>query len=174
MFDPGLHWVQGIPPWRLALSARPQGGDGLEQDLADWKAASVGAVVSLLEPHEMDSLGLQAEPALCRKFGMDFLNHPIQDHGVPASEAGLFDFVSALHGRVVQGEAVVIHCRAGIGRTGLVAACLLHLLGLRRRDIFRQLALSRGITMPSTWAQFDWVDRFCDRHHVPERPPQRG
>ena len=50
---------------------------------------------------------------------------PISDDGIPAS---LTEF-AALVARVVQlatlGKAVVIHCRGGRGRTGMLAACCL-------------------------------------------------
>ena len=41
MFATPLHWVAGIEPHRLALSARPRGGDDLAEEVAAWQAAGV-------------------------------------------------------------------------------------------------------------------------------------
>jgi protein tyrosine/serine phosphatase len=61
---------------------------------------------------------------------------------------------------------VAIHCRAGIGRTGLVAGCLLHLLQVPYEDIFHLLSRSRGLAVPDTAAQVEWVAKYA--HTRPE------
>jgi protein-tyrosine phosphatase len=161
MFQTDLHWVQGIGPHRLALMPRPRGGEWLEDEIAGWCEASVNVVVSLLEAHEIRELGLHAQPQLCERSGIEFLHLPIADRGVPPARAPLLALVNTLHSRLQQGQAVAVHCRAGIGRTGLVAGCLLHLLGVHERDIFHLLSRSRGVAMPDTSAQADWVEQFC-------------
>ena len=52
-----LHWVPGPWPGRLALAARPRGGDWLEDEMAAWKQSGVDTVFSLLtaaEEHDLD------------------------------------------------------------------------------------------------------------------------
>ncbi|MBL0726080.1 protein-tyrosine phosphatase family protein [Piscinibacter sp. HJYY11] len=66
----------------------------------------------------------------------------------------------ALRDQLQHGRAVAIHCRAGIGRTGVVAGSLLHLLGIPCKDIFHRLSRSRGVSMPATSSQADWVEQF--------------
>jgi protein-tyrosine phosphatase len=164
MFHHALHWVRDVEPHRLALMPRPNGGDRLRDDVDTWQRASVGTVVSLLEFHEVQRLQLEAQPALCERFGIEFLHHPIVDHGLPDCADSLDELVHGLHDRLQQGKGVAIHCFAGIGRTGLVAGCLLHLLGVPGRDIFHVLSDSRGHTMPNTAAQAEWVEGFSRRH----------
>lgn len=159
-----LHWVQGIGPLRLALMARPRGGEWLEDEVAGWCRESIDVVVSLLESHEVRDLELQEQPAICRRRGIEFLPFPIKDRGVPASENELIELVVALLGHLGEGRSVAVHCRAGIGRTGLVAGCLLHLLGIASQDIFPLLSRSRGTSMPDTDVQSAWVERFSKRH----------
>jgi protein-tyrosine phosphatase len=173
MFQPELYWVREVEPHRLAIMPKPSGGDWLEDDVAGWQRASIGTVVSLLEPHEVLRLELQQQGALCERFGIEFLQHPIVDHGLPASDAELVRLVHGLHERLRQGRAVAIHCFAGIGRTGLVAGCLLHLLGVPRRDIFRVLGRTRGYAMPNTAAQAEWVERFIEQHPGLEKDGHR-
>ena len=57
--------------------------------------------------------------------------------------------------------SVAIHCRAGIGRTGIVAACVLHELGVPYEQIFPMLSKARGLDMPDTLEQIEWVQRYC-------------
>jgi RimJ/RimL family protein N-acetyltransferase/protein-tyrosine phosphatase len=156
-----LHWVAGIEPHRLALSARPRGGEDLAEEVAAWQAAGVGLVVSLLEASEVRELELAQEARLCAERAIEFRSFPIRDRSHPESTKALTALVAELHDRLRAGRAVAIHCRAGIGRTGLVAACLLHRLGVPPGDVFHLLSRSRGIAMPDTEAQIGWFERHA-------------
>lgn len=156
-----LHWVRGIEPHRLALSPRPPGGEPLAAELAAWQRQGVDVVVSLLEPPEAQALDLQHEATLCRAVGMGFHSFPIRDHGVPTSAAALSALLDLLQADLRQGRAVAIHCFAGIGRTGVVAACLLHRLQVPPAEALHLLSRSRGLAMPETLAQLAWFERFA-------------
>jgi hypothetical protein len=55
---PDINWIPG--PWRgrLAIAARPRGGDWLEDELKGWSESGVKVVVSLLETDEAIALGV--------------------------------------------------------------------------------------------------------------------
>lgn len=161
MFETPIHWVRDIAPHRLGLMARPRGGDALHEEVAAWQRASVGMVVCLLESHEMRDLELKEEAALCAEHGIAFRHFPIPDRGMPQSQPAAFSLVSELNAELVGGKSVAIHCRAGIGRTGLVAGALLHTLGVPGKDIFPLLSRSRGVGMPDTSAQAQWVAQYA-------------
>jgi protein-tyrosine phosphatase len=160
VFETVIHWVQGIEPHRLGLMARPRGGEFLHEEVLAWRQASVGTVVSLLESHEVRELELKAEPTLCAEHGIEFRHFPIPDRGIPQSRKEASVLVVELHSKLAQGHAVAIHCRAGIGRTGLVAGCLLRELKVPRSEVFHILSRSRGIAMPDTSAQIEWVEKY--------------
>ena len=164
MFETPVHWVQGIAPHRVGLMARPRGGEALREEVEAWRAAQVRTVVSLLESHEVRELELRAEPALCAEAGMGFRHFPIPDRGVPQSARELSVLIAALHADLAEGAPIAIHCRAGIGRTGLVAACLLHRLRVPRGEIFLMLSRSRGLAMPDTPEQAAWVEKYSRAH----------
>ena len=85
----------------------------------------IDQLVCLLEPKELKDLGIPDLLAQAEAIGMTTEWFPIADDGIPAS---LTEF-AALVARVVRlatiGKAVVIHCRGGRGRTGMLAACCL-------------------------------------------------
>ncbi len=48
-----LYWIDG--PWngRLAIAARPRGGDWLDDEVGSWRQAGLDMMVSLLTPDEV-------------------------------------------------------------------------------------------------------------------------
>ena len=125
-----VYWVDG--PWwfgKLALAARPRGGDWLAEEVAVWKSAGVGAVLSLLTPEEERELDLvrmrEEEKKKTEGLGLEFWSLPIEDRQVPDSDTKFGAALNLVDTRLSAGGNVLVHCRQGVGRTGLVAVCLL-------------------------------------------------
>jgi protein-tyrosine phosphatase len=99
----------------------------LEADLAAIKAWGAELVVTLMERHEFVLLHVPDLPERVRAHRMDWSNLPIRDVDIPAAPFdALWDAVrSDVLVRLSAGGRVVLHCRGGLGRTGLVAALLL-------------------------------------------------
>jgi ADP-ribosyl-[dinitrogen reductase] hydrolase len=97
--------------------------------IAEWKP---DAILTLLEPHEFRELGIPgfAEAVLGR--GLTWKNLPIKDGGIPSAsfERQWETSGAALRALLQRRGRVLIHCRAGLGRTGTIAARLLIELGL--------------------------------------------
>ena len=170
MLVPELYWVTDVEPHRLALMPRPRGGEWLAGEVAGWQAAGVGTVVSLLEPAEVEDLELELESSSCEAHGIQFVSLPIPDRGVPESAAAAAALVGSLVSQLRSGVAVAIHCRAGIGRTGLVAGCVLHELGVPATDIFTVLTRTRGFPVPDTPPQLEWVRQYVRESSVNASP----
>jgi protein-tyrosine phosphatase len=156
-----LHWVSG--PWsgKLALAPRPRGGDWLEDELAAWRLEGVDEVVSLLTSDEEESLDLEKEPSLVKEQGMKFVSFPIVDRQVPGSQSELTGMLEKLNADLSSGKNVLIHCRQGVGRTGLVAACLLVTKGWDPAKAVEQISSSRGVSVPETGEQRRWIDHYA-------------
>jgi protein-tyrosine phosphatase len=88
-------------------------------------ALRVDSVVSLLTASEEDDLDLRNEAAAAKVQGMKFTSFPIPDREVPNSESELAAVLERVDNDLSSGKNVLVHCRQGIGRSGLVAACLL-------------------------------------------------
>lgn len=111
-------------------------------------------MVSLLEPEEVADLGLQDEAAICARHGIDFLSFPIADRTTPMDKADAMRFAAAAG---ASGKPVAIHCRAGIGRSSLMAAAMLVNDGISPDAALAAIAEARGLPVPDTEAQRYWV-----------------
>ncbi|MFP4615436.1 MAG: ADP-ribosylglycohydrolase family protein [Thiohalorhabdus sp.] len=103
----------------------------LGQDLraiAQWGA---DYLVTLLEPHEFDWLGVAGLGEAAEMAGLDWSWLPIPDGGVPGTAFERYWGFAGLRLRAAlrAGQGVVVHCRGGLGRAGLVATRLLVELG---------------------------------------------
>ncbi len=156
-----VSWIDGPWPGRLAILPRPRGGDWLEDEVRGWRSAGVDVIVSLLTSDEIDDLDLAREAPLCQASGIQFLSFPIMDRGVPASPGATLDFVKGLDRLLAEGKSLAIHCRQGIGRSALIAACLLVLAGINPEMAFRRVSSARGCEVPETPYQRQWVIEFA-------------
>jgi len=154
-----VYWVREIP-LKFALMPRPRGGEWLAGEVLGWRESGILTVVSLLEGNEAIELELENEEALCNSAGLYFISYPIPDRGVPEVRAGFTELVTSLAERLRGGDSVAVHCRAGIGRSGLVSACVLGLLGVAPDAAFAMLSRTRGVAVPDTEAQAEWVREF--------------
>ena len=71
-FNPKLYWIETPTTGRLAISARPRGGDWLEDEIEGWREQGVDTVVSLLTASENEELGLTDEGSVCEGQGFAF------------------------------------------------------------------------------------------------------
>lgn len=155
-----IHWISEVETGRLGTMARPRGGDWLEDEICSLKRSGVDVVVSLLEGHEIEELDIVEEDALCEANGISFLSFPIRDRNVPSSTQDTLKFVQSISNLLRTGKNVVIHCRAGIGRSSLIAACVLMISGVDIDQAFQQIEKARGCSVPDTPEQREWV-AFC-------------
>ena len=152
-----LHPISGPWPGQLAILRRPRGHDWLTDEVRTWRAAGVDVVVSLLTDEETIELGLTEERRAAADQSLRFISFPIADYSVPKSEESVIQLVRQLQELLYAGKHVGIHCRQGIGRSGLIAASLLVAVGEEPSDAFARVAAGRGAPVPDTAAQREWV-----------------
>ncbi len=119
-----------LEPGRLAGMGRPGLLRELDDDLFAIAYAGVDVLVSLTE---------EAIPSdRLRPFGIAGRHLPIRDMGVPS----LSDALSLCHDllqAMERGRVVALHCRAGLGRTGTIAASLLVCRGRSANDAIAEV-----------------------------------
>jgi protein-tyrosine phosphatase len=155
-----IYWIVELRSARIGIMSRPRGGDWLEDEMISLCESHVDAVVSLLEPDEISELDLEQEEFFCRKHGMAFYSFSIPDRNIPSSMAAAQKFVQQLMNLLSEGKSLVIHCRQGIGRSSMIAACALVKNGDSVAHAFETIELARGCQVPDTQEQRDWVGRF--------------
>ena len=160
MLSPSIYRVKNIGACNIALAPRPRGGEDLDDEMSAWRAAGVDLVVSLLETSEALELELVAQEASCAKNGISFRRFSIPDRGIPDRRDNFISFIALLAKEVEAGKSLVIHCRAGIGRTGLVACCLLQSLGIKTEQAWMRLSEARGVSIPDTAEQRMYAEAF--------------
>src|SRR5487761_1556315 len=110
-----VYWVGGPWPGKLAIAARPRGGEWLEDEIADWERHGVKTVLSLLTTEEQQELDLENESAEAKAHGMVFWAYAIRDREVPDSENSLTKILEQVDKELSSGRNVIVHCRQGIG-----------------------------------------------------------
>jgi protein-tyrosine phosphatase len=156
-----LYWVDGPWPGKLALASRPRGGDWLDEEMTGWRRAGIDTVLSLLTSEEEQDLDLKREAREAKARGLKFVSLPIPDREVPNSESEVSATLDGLDADLSAGKNVVIHCRQGVGRTGLIAACLLVAKGLTPEAAVKTLGAARGTPVPETAEQRHWIDHYA-------------
>lgn len=132
------------PGRKVSSSASGEWDRDLDTDLAviaDWGAT---VLLSLIEPHEFETLGV-AHMKQILSAGIAHFILPIVDGAVPSGtwERAWVDAGPQIRERLALGERVVIHCRGGLGRTGMVAARLLVEFGEMPATAMRRVRAAR-------------------------------
>ena len=111
----------------LVLSEQPASMGAPVPVLQAYRQAGAGMVVSLLPEPELQRLGLGQIASDCATQALQWAHCPIEDFAAPGDEfeAAWQRFGPTVHALLDQGQGVALHCRAGLGRTGTVAARIL-------------------------------------------------
>jgi ADP-ribosyl-[dinitrogen reductase] hydrolase len=152
------YWVV---PGRLLAGEHPsgEGAAATRNRLQRLLEAGVNAFVDLTEPGELGSY--EAELPL----NVDYFRKPIRDHSVPREPAQMGEVLDCLREAQRAGRCVYLHCRAGIGRTNMVAGCYLVERGLTGEEALTELnrlwqgsgRAAQWPRVPETAAQIEYV-----------------
>ena len=125
--------------------------------IRDWGAS---AVVTLIEEHEFEMLGVSALPLALRAAGIEWHHLSVKDVHAPDQRfENRWVYAGArLRERLHAGERVLVHCRGGLGRAGSVAARLLVEFGATPSEAIAQVRAVRPGAI-ETRDQEQWVLR---------------
>lgn len=91
----------------------------------------------------------------------------VENQSKPSSLWETRRFVEQLHGWLVEGKTIGIHCRQSVGRAALLAARLLVQAGVDEDAAFGRVGVARGCVVPETAEQREWNERFAALTAVP-------
>jgi deazaflavin-dependent oxidoreductase (nitroreductase family) len=117
----------------------------LATDVAALKDWGADVVVTLVEDHELELLKVPQLGQAVQASGMEWRHAPIPDMHAPDErfEALWPTLAAELTEILGRGGRVVVHCRAGLGRTGVVAALLAIELGDIPAQAIRRVRATR-------------------------------
>lgn len=151
----------------LALTHRPR-----RSAFAAWKTSGITHVVTLLGEQE----GARALGELVGRAGLEWLWVPMLGAAIPGAGSddwlvrGIDDVARILRA----GGHVVVHCSAGIHRTGMFAYALLRRSGLDAAAARERLRELRAVTADGVGdARMAWGDRVADREATGDTGPSR-
>ena len=118
-------------PGQVWLGAMPGRFERWEAFRAEAQQRRLGTVVCLAPRSELLELAPEYHAAVTHG-GLPFrwMLVPMRNFGLPEDPAGFRRDIATLAHSLRSGEVVLLHCAAGLGRTGTAAACLLKALGL--------------------------------------------
>ncbi len=145
-----------VPVGGLSLCGKHAVGDDVSAALARCGATTV---ICLVERHEIVDRYPHYVEWLQREAGRRAVWFPIHDLHAPALDdaAALVDLIVA---RVHRGEHLLMHCAAGIGRAGTIAACVLIALGMDPASALTHVAQHRPMAGPEVGPQRLLVDAY--------------
>jgi ADP-ribosyl-[dinitrogen reductase] hydrolase len=135
---------------------------GWERDLrldleaiVKWRAVTF---VTLIESHEFTLLGIPDLGAEVRRRGLEWLHLPIQDVSAPGRkfEADWPAHSERLRATLNAGSNILVHCRGGLGRAGMVSARLLVESGVGPEEAIARVRAARPGAI-ETRDQEKWV-----------------
>lgn len=104
----------------------------LESDLDAIVSWGASAVVTLVEDHELSELKVAHMGEAVRRMHMDWYHSPIRDFDIPCVmfERQWKSAGKEIRWRLANGFDILVHCKGGLGRAGMIAAKLLVEFGI--------------------------------------------
>src|SRR5919109_4460506 len=141
---------------RLFLHSMPGRYEAYEdarQEIATYQLTRVVCLAPLAEVKTKSPLYAQAIEAARPSWKQEMF--PVSDYGIPEDRDTFWHLAQRLATGLQSGERMLIHCGAGIGRTGTLAICVLLALGVTADDA--RAAVEAAGSSPETSAQLEVI-----------------
>ncbi|MBB3280526.1 phosphatase [Mitsuaria sp. TWR114] len=146
---PGRLWLQSMPGRREPWSAF----------LDEARLNRLDMLVCLNPLEEVAELSPAYHKAVAQgRMPFRWLHVPMRDFGLAADAAAFRQGVEQVAQGLRMGDRALLHCAAGMGRTGTMAACVLKRLGMPAAEALA--AVSAAGSNPQSALQSGWIHQF--------------
>jgi protein-tyrosine phosphatase len=160
--------LPGQVPGRLLLHSMPGRFEAIESVWDQVRNEAVHAIVCLTEKYEIQLKSSKyAEALQTGSVPCSVLPFEIREGGVPEDRDAFWTLANDVANRLQAGEAVLIHCAGGVGRTAMFAISVLLALGEPINDAER--LVSRAGSMVETTPQIEMLS-WCASRKLRKHP----
>ena len=156
-------------PGRLYLHSMPGRYEKWRDFITEAERCNIDVIVCLAPDDEINTKSPSYADAISSgALGYERECFPILDYEVPQDREKYAAFVTRIAELLHSGHTILIHCGAGIGRTGTFAICLLLALGVNRMDAGK--VIHNADSRPETNEQRELID-WCEKKFHTAQPP---
>lgn len=154
-------------PGRLLLHSMPGRFEALERVWQQLMSEAVGAIVCLTEAFEIRQKSARYAEALeTGTVPCSVLPFEIREGGVPDDRNAFWALAHDVAQRLQSGEAVLVHCAGGVGRTAMFAVSVL--LALGEPIAAAESAVSRAGSIVETMPQIEMLSWCAAQREIKE------
>lgn len=154
--------LPGGVPGKMLLHSMPGRFEAIDRVWQQVRSDGVGAIVCLTEEFELRMKSSAYADALQRgTVPCAVVPFEIREGGVPPDRESFWELANEIADRLRSGQAVLIHCAGGVGRTAMLAASVLMALGTPLADA--EETVSRAGSIVETAAQIEMLSWCATR-----------
>ncbi len=156
-------------PGRLLLHSMPGRFETLDKVWHQVKTDAVGAIVCLSEDFEIRQKSAKyAEALAAGTVPCTVVPFEIREGGVPENQDAFWALANDVANRLYSGQAVLVHCAGGVGRTALLAVSVLLAMGKEIQEA--ESLVSRAGSMVETMPQMELLSWCVTRASARDAP----
>jgi len=132
-------------------------------DVAELEAKMISTVIRITSDEETEEKSPEYWNAIRKRaIRWEELHFPIRDYGIPDDLDAFGTLIVTIAKRLSEGQGMLLHCAAGIGRTGTVACAILIQFGVKLEDAVRMVGEAGSYAEERT--QVEFLKTFSKRH----------
>lgn len=146
------------PSGEILLSRMPGSVTCIEDDVAEIVALNCACVLTLAPQEELIRHGGHTLSSLLMNEGIEWHHFPIIDYAtpLPSQDRVWSELSERMHDHLNNNRSILVHCYAGVGRSGMIALRLLVERGANPEDALTQIRQVRPGAVERT-AQYEWA-----------------
>lgn len=115
----------------------------IDLDLQELERLDIKVLVLLIEYKEINALQVASLPEKCITNDISLLLYPIVDNSIPEDLTTFEELIQTICNTLSHNYNIAIVCKGGLGRSGMVSACVLTKFGMSPSDAIKTVQQGR-------------------------------